>query len=321
MALYDRDRRSVVLARSRLATVRYVPILLVVGLLGGTAAAFAVTENLKLERSPILDTRVDKLFGPLCECERQRASIDFRLRKTDRVTLVIVDRKGHVVRTLVDSSPLRAGPHHFTWNGLDAQRLLVDDGIYQPRVHLAGEHRTILLPNRIHADTTSPEISLVSVTPRVISPDRDNRRDHIIAVYRVSEPARAILLVNGKERVRLRPFRTRGQVWWGKQVPQGRYRIQLEAEDLAGNVGPTTKAVTIRVRYIELSRHVIRTYAGGRFGVVASTDAKRYTWRLGRRHGALRGGRKLVLLMPNSGRYVLTVSTPGHSDRAVVIVK
>ena len=104
-------------------------------------------------------------------------------------------------------------------------------------------------------------------------------------------------------------------------MPQRRYRIQLEAEDLAGNVGPTTKVVTIRVRYIELSRHVIRTHAGGRFGVAVSTDAKRYRWRLGRRHGVVRGGRKLVLQMPNAGRYVLTVSTTSHSDRALVFVR
>jgi len=35
---------------------RLLPAVLVVGLLGGSAAAFAVTERLKLERSPIFAT-------------------------------------------------------------------------------------------------------------------------------------------------------------------------------------------------------------------------------------------------------------------------
>ena len=39
--------------------------MLVLGLLGGTAAAFAVTEGLKLEPSPILSPRIAKVFSPV----------------------------------------------------------------------------------------------------------------------------------------------------------------------------------------------------------------------------------------------------------------
>ena len=51
---------------------RLLPILLVLGLLGGTAAAFAITEGLKLEKSPIGSTHVDKLFSPVVQLQEGR---------------------------------------------------------------------------------------------------------------------------------------------------------------------------------------------------------------------------------------------------------
>jgi len=80
---------------------RIATTLLVLALLGGTAAAFAVTEGLKLEKSPILSTRVTKEFSPTCGCPTRVATISFRLRKADRLRLQIV-RGDAVVRTLVD---------------------------------------------------------------------------------------------------------------------------------------------------------------------------------------------------------------------------
>jgi hypothetical protein len=301
--------------------VRALPILLVVGLLGGTAAAFAVTENLKLERSPVFDTRVSKLFGPGCECERQRASIDFRLRRADRLTLTIVDSSGKVVRTLADGAYRRPGPLHFAWDGTDDNGLVVEDAVYRPRIHLAAEHRTILLPNRIHADTTTPKLTLVSLSPRVISPDRDNRHDHFSARYRVSEAARPLLFLNGRLVARLYRFKPEGVFNWGRGLKPGTYRFQFAAEDLAGNVGALTAPVVVRIRYIDLTRKVLRVRAGGRIVVSVSTDAKRYRWRLGGGTGLRPGSRPLVLRAPQQpGRYVLAVSAAGHSDRALVIV-
>src|SRR5438477_12199752 len=86
------DPRRLARALPRTASAsRLAPFLLVVALLGATAAAFAVTEGLKLEPSPVRSTDVDKVFSPVCDCLSRVAHIRFRLRKTDRLTLAIVD--------------------------------------------------------------------------------------------------------------------------------------------------------------------------------------------------------------------------------------
>ncbi len=302
---------------------RLFSTLLVFGLLGGTAAAFAVTEGLKLERTPISGTRVDKVFSPVCGCPRRAAAIGFRLRKADALTVEIVEGN-EVVRTLVDSRRFGRGLVHFTWDGRDDAGRVVRDGAYRPRVHLDRRHRTIVLPNPIRVDTAPPHIRVVALRPAVFSPDGDGRADGIVVRYRVSEPAHALLLVDGRRRVRGRFQRLTGELRWygkvgGKALPSGAHRITLAAEDLAGNSSRPTRAVAVRIRYVALARHAIRARAGTRFGVRVSTDAKSFRWRLGKRSGEARPG-LLVVRASGPGRTALVVQANGHADRAVVIV-
>src|SRR5687767_8400856 len=94
-------------------------IVLVLVLLGGTAAAFAVTEVLKLERSPITAPRFTKHFSPVCGCEKEEARLSLRLRKADTVDATIVDPGGNTVRTLLEDQRLRRGPVTLEWDGRD----------------------------------------------------------------------------------------------------------------------------------------------------------------------------------------------------------
>lgn len=303
---------------------RILPTLLVLALLGCTAAAFAVTEGLKLERSPIADTVVDKWIAP-DSLSYSSASIGFVLRKSDRLTVEIVDANGDVVRTLARSRAARRGAQQFTWNGRDDANHVVPDGTYRPRVHLAHEHRTIQLPNRIRMDATPPLIRLVSVAPQRFSPDGDSRSERIQIRYRTSELARAILYVDGDRRTTKRRYLRAGRLEWGgsaaRALKPGPHRVRLRAYDLATNLGPPSRAVTIFVRYVELRPHALGVKSGKRFGFRVLTDAKRYSVHLGGLH-ALRSGPILVLRAPAApGRYVLRVAANGHQARAVVVVR
>jgi hypothetical protein len=91
---------------------------------------------------------------------------------------------------------------------------------------------------------------------------------------------------------------------------------------VAGNVTPAAqrKHVTVVVRYVEVSPQRLAVRAGHRLTVRVKTAAKRYTWRLGSRHGSHRG-RILHLRAPTTpGMYRLVVAESGQSTTAVVRV-
>ena len=113
------------------------------GLLIATAAAFAITERLKLVKSPITGTRVTSVFSPA----HRHASIRIRLRHTDRVTVTVLSAGQQPVRTLVADKPLPRGENVFTWDGHTNTGALAQQGTYRVEIHLRNQHRTILLPN------------------------------------------------------------------------------------------------------------------------------------------------------------------------------
>jgi hypothetical protein len=301
---------------------RVLPIVVVLALLGCTAAAFAVTEGLKLEHSPISKTAVGKVVAP-DSASNATVSIQFSLRKPDRVTVEIVNGSGQVVRTLARSRRLRAGLEQFSWNGRNDSREVVPDGSYRPRVHLAGEHRTIVLPNPIRMDATPPLIRLVSARPRVFSPNGDSVNDFVRIQYQTSERARAQLYVDGEPKTLVRRFSRAGKIDWGgraaRYLKPGRHLIRLRALDFATNLGPPSRALPVFVRYIELRPHALQVKTGSRFGFRVVTDAKSYAVHLGSLH-ARRSGRLLILRAPAPGHYVLRVAEKGHVARAVVVV-
>lgn len=290
--------------------------MLVVCLLGGTAAAFAVTQGLKLDKSPIFATAVDKRVSPVAGTE---ATIAFRLRESDAVTVTVVDDDGEVVRTLLPRR--RVAPRRFelTWDGRDDAGRPLPEGVYRPRIRLADERTTTTLPNDIDLDTTPPSFEFGDVRPRVISPDGDGRAEGIRVRFSSGEPVRALLFVAGKRRV-LTQARESGVIRWSAPLRPGRYRLRLAAQDRAGNTSRRVPAGTVRVRYIDLARNVIRVRAGFRFGVGVSTDAPNYRYRFAGRRG-VGGGRFLRIRAPaDEGRYRLYVQSNRHADSALVIV-
>lgn len=304
---------------------RWPQLLIVLLLLGATAAAFAVTERLKLERSPVTGTRVDRVFSPVCECARDVAVISIVLRRRETVTLDVLDRHGRSIRTIVRNRREPAGRVSYTWDGRDNLERIVSEGIYRPRVQLERNGRTIVLPNPIRVDWTAPVISLVRVFPRVFSPDSDGRRDRVTASYRIDERANAVMLVDGRQRVQSKFRQLEGRLVWfgrvdGRVVGPGIYELRLRAVDRAGNRSVRTRAVPVRVRFVELSREQIEVGAGKRFSVRVRTDADSYRWLFAGERGA---GRREVLVLrapEEPGSYTLYVTVGDHAARAAVDV-
>jgi hypothetical protein len=307
------------------AVARVVPTLLVVALLAATAAAFAVTERLKLTPSPIADTRIQyKVFSPTCECEKGRTRVRFRLREADRLTVSIVDDGGNVVRELADEQK-EAGRVAFSWDGRDDDGRVVAEGVYRPLIHFESGRRTIELPNDIRVDTTPPRVLGVRLEPAMISPDGDGRNDKVEIRYRMSERAHALVFLGDRRVVRGRGQQPDAKVDWfgridGRPLRAGLYALAVAAEDTAGNVGGR-RETPLRIRYVELARDVVRARATFRFGVRVLTDAETVRWRFARGRGTARRG-LLVLRAPRRpGTYTLFVEANGRADRARVVVR
>ena len=299
--------------------------MLVVLLLAATAAAFALTQGLKLEKSPIFGTRVDPVFSPVCECDKANATIAFKLRKADRIDVSIVDG-GEVVRTIERNRSYPKGPVAIAWDGRDDIGRVLPEGDYQPRIHVRGERQTITLPNEIRIDVTPPVLQDVRMQPRVVSPDGDRRRDTVTIGYRLNENGRGMLFVNGKRRALTRFPRTEERIVWtgradGRSVTAGRYELQLAAFDQAGNRTARTVPVPVTVRYVALGRDRIRVAAGERFSLRVSSDAERVRWTLGGRSGFARPGTLRLRAPAQKGQFTLTVSANGHTARAAVFVR
>ena len=216
-------------------------MLLVAFLLAGTAVAFAVTQGLKQERSPIYGVRFSRVFGP-----HRPAVLRFRLRKRDTITLTIVGADGKAVRTF----PAQKHPHGLVtvyWGGRSTTAL-APDGPYRLHVHLRRSDATIEIPTVFSLDTTPPSLAHVSVSPRVLT-----RGGRVVLRYATNEPGQIILRVDGRRavvtrpRVHARPFTWDGTVG-GSPVAAGRHVLRLRAVDLVGNRSHPSRPLRVRVR-------------------------------------------------------------------------
>jgi hypothetical protein len=300
---------------------RFLSTLLVLFLLGGTAAAFAITEGLKLEPSPITGTTVVKIFSPRCECDKDSAAVDFKLRKADRLTITMLDANGREVRRLVEHARYPRGWQTFVWNGRNDEGSIAPDGEYRPRVHLARAHQTIVLPNPIRVDTTPPKTTLVSIQPHELTPEHHKAKVR----YRVSEQARGIVYVDGRRAVGpslFYPLEGKLDLYLrvhGRDLARGRHTVSVGAVDLAGNVGRTAAPQRIVVRYVEFARKAVRVRAGGVIAVRYSPGGT-VRWRLAGRTGISLHGTVRIRAPRVPGRYGLFVLQGGHADRAIVTV-
>jgi hypothetical protein len=306
---------------------RVLTTVTLLGLLVATAAAFAITEHLKLIKSPLFGPKVSRVLSPVCDCAQQTATIAIELRHPDRVTVSIVDSAGKKVDTIASGVRLPAHRSHpFVWHGLTRAGTQAPDGIYRPEIHLAEARRTFLLTaNRIVLDSTAPKVLSASVGKRVLLVAL---RRSVAIRYAFSEHAHAVVYLRGAVVVLGRRTRERSKVKWagtfgGRPLRAGTYVLSVGARDAAGNETPAgeRKQVTVTVRYVELTPRRVAVRPGARFTMHVETAAKRYTWRLGHQHGSRRR-RLLPLHAPTTpGTYRLVVSEDGQATTAVVRVR
>lgn len=296
----------------------------IVGLLAATAAAFAITERLKLTKSPITGTKVVRVY--VSPHAHTTAAINVRFRRSDRVTVTILDTHRSEVDTLAYRLLVPRGRKTFTWDGRTDAGTVPKDGTYNMEIHLENQRRTILLPNPLLLETKLPVVLDAGAARPVFSPDGDHQFDTVTIHYKLSEDARVAVLFRGRRVILSRSHKAKNKVTWGgtvagRLVPPGRYVLTVSAQDLAGNRATKVKQVAVTIRYIRLAVPRVIVGAGADVRIGVSTDAKRYRWTLGARSGVA-SGKVLKLRAPVvAGTYRLTVTERGHSDAATVVVR
>ncbi len=306
---------------------RALSTIVLLGLLLATAAAFALTEHLKLIKSPIYAPVVTKKFSPVCHCATDKAKIKFKLRHPDSVTVTIVSR-GQVVDTVATDAKIQKGVFvTFPWDGRTTTGVATEGSVYQPQVELTNDHRTILMPNKITIDTTPPKVLSASDGDGILI---TGGRHGIRLRYTFSEKAHASVYLGGRRVILGRPSRPSAKVKWngkvgGKALAPGRYVLEVAAVDIAGNETPPAerKRLVVQIRYIALGETSIHVAPRARFTVKVRTGAPQYTWKFSGAHGTGKPGKKKLLHLhapARHGRYRLVVSEHGHSTTAIVVV-
>ena len=304
----------------------------VLGLLLASALAFAITERAKVALSPIRSTQVPRpVFSPnAADPALRSATVSFRMRIAERVSVWMEDAHGHRVATLLPGRVEKRGAKvDLQWNGVAADGLTEPDGVYRPVVKLENSHRTIVLPNPIRIDTKVPRIVVPKPEHGVISPDGDHHADFFRVHYRVDEPAHAILLVrvsgaHTQVEYTLRKPLQGDLVWNGKlkqkAVRPGSYLLSVAAQDAAGNRSKPYPFAVVNVRYVSLGRDRVVVKPGNRFAIRVSADAPTVQWKLHGRSGVAKPGTLFFRAPKSKGVYFLYVSVGSHAARCAVVV-
>jgi hypothetical protein len=211
---------------------RRIDAILVAFLVTATVTGFAVTESAKLQHALIGSTRVDATLSPSCRCRHNVAHIAFRLLRKTPLTVSIVRGSGRPVTTLlVDTHPSR-GFIRLAWSGKRGDARPLPNGVYYPEVAFPALNRALRLPSPITLDTVRPRVDHASM----------QGDSHGLTVrYTFSEPAHAVLVVDGKRAVFTRFATRKGVLRWsgtysdGSRLVDRHPQVRLIAIDSIGN--------------------------------------------------------------------------------------
>lgn len=310
-----------------------------------TVGAFFVTQRLKRAPPVVLGLQNLEAFSPNGDGRRDTAFISFFLKRSDQVSVSIINGNDDVVRQLASERHVPA--HHrvtFTWNGRTDTGPVAPDGYYQWRVGLAQEGRSLTLPFGLRLDTAPPRPRIVALQPAhgagpEILPAPGVRAVRIrvagvrglrwrLMIYRTDvSPPRLVgsTLVSAGSSAR----------WDGtlhrRPAPPGTYLLGMVVENDVGTFGSYPTQLPPRggevivgrpgvtIRYLAAAPPLTPVRAGAAFAVGVDSRGRSYRWslrRLGARHpAATGGGTGAVLRLRAAGRapglYEVTLRSAG----------
>jgi hypothetical protein len=328
--------------------VRRLPVAAFVALVIATVGAFFVTQHLKVT-TPLIagapsprPAAINPVSGQTCRLpnhlgvpvpvsfKRMRISF-FLLHRADDVDVYIVDENGAIVDTLASGRHMSIDRRSiFTWDGRTSSGAIAPDGVYNIRVSLIHQGRTLLIPSRSGAVTVTverraPALTVTGVTPALIPAPgvtgatvrftgAVHQRPRVL-VYRTDLLAGPVLVKSFNATTRQGHTLWNGTLADGAPAPQGTYLMGLALTDAACNtarfpsrlppVPGSTAHAGITVRYLAAQPPMTPVPAGA--SAVVDVDARqhRYFWAL------RRATARPVLRSGASSQHTLAVRLPG----------
>jgi len=133
-----------------------------------TFAAFFAAQELKSTPPRVQELKVTPIFSPNRDGRKERARASFVLKRSDDVSVTVIDRNGDGVRALRSNRRLAAGQRmRVVWDGRLDDRSPAPDGTYRIRLNLRREGRAVVLPRNVVKDTEPPDVRVTSIGPQV----------------------------------------------------------------------------------------------------------------------------------------------------------
>jgi hypothetical protein len=326
-----------------------------------TFAAFFVAQELKSTPPLVQHVGVLPFFSPNHDGRFDRARATFDLKRSDDVSVTVIDRAGDDIRRLVDARRLAARQRiRVAWDGTDAAGRTVADGIYRFRVNLRRQNRAVVLPRNVRKDTKPPKVLVTSIGPlkdklprpelfpnvkgeplRVSFQAPGHRRELFVFRTDVS-PARSVFGAAVALPDDARTWTWDGTVA-GRRVSPGTYVAVVRARDAAGNVGSSAPIPPrlqfgqrlpgrggITIRYLTAQAPSAPVRAGEQASVAVDSLDANFTWtvrRAGDRQIRKRGrgtrSRVVHFAAPGgkSGLYVFEARTRTRRVAAPLVVQ
>lgn len=244
-------------------------------LIVATAGAFFAAQRLKNQPAVIQVKHFTDAFSPNGDGRREYFNLNFKLKRSTKVTVEIVDADGNRVATLAENrAASKYRPIRLRWNGRDDTGQVVRQGRYKLKFVLPEEGRSVVWPSSFSLLTVPPRPKVVRVGPGgvaegsgpAILPSTDRRPVEAVLqlggwrptarvvrtspgpaeVVRelqvdVTEEARSGTQIGGRYRAVRGRTRWDGRLADGTRAPAGSYVIQVCIRNQAAveGCGPT----------------------------------------------------------------------------------
>jgi flagellar hook assembly protein FlgD len=274
-----------------------------------TFGAFFVAQRLKNAPPVLSRLTVKPLFSPNGDGRLDVARVSFKPKKTDDVSVAVLDSSGDEVRELMGSRRVASTELvRLKWDGRTDDGARARDGRYRYRITLQHEGRSVVPATSVRLDTTPPRPSVTSIGPRhEFGPElMPNGADAVVHLDAPGQKPVIRLFKTGPGPMRKvledKSLKDGATVWtWDGKTPSGRpvspgtYLVAIETRDQAGNRGlspPLTRGGLpatsygaklpghggITVRYLGVRPPNVATRAGDQVEFFVDARRKPWTW-------------------------------------------